>query len=149
MSIWFRNIAIGVISFVFLLGVLAMFTTPGQRASVPEISFSQFLSEVDQGRVREVVIQGSEIHGTSTDGRSFQTYAPHEPSLVTRLHGKGVGITARPIPAILPWWLSLALSWVSFIEWSVAYLGIFFIIRSLLGIQRSLEKLTEQRVDRA
>lgn len=149
MSIWFRNIAVGVIIVLLLLAVFTLFQTPEQRAAVQEISFSEFLTHVDQGRVRDVLIQGSEIHGTYNDGRSFQTYAPNESSLITRLHGQGVGIAARPLPASLPWWLALALSWVPLIEWSVVYLGIFFIIRSLLGIQRALEKLTEQRVDRA
>jgi cell division protease FtsH len=149
MSIWFRNIAVGVIIVLLLLAVFTLFQSPEQRAAVPEISFSEFLTHVDQGRVRDVLIQGSEIHGTYKDGRSFQTYAPNESSLITRLHGQGVGIAARSLPASLPWWLTLALSWVRLIEWAVVYLGIFFIIRSLLGIQRALEKLTEQRVDRA
>jgi cell division protease FtsH len=149
MSIWFRNIAVGVIIVLLLLAAFTLFQKPEQRAAVQEISFSEFLTHVDQGRVRDVLIQGSEIHGTYKDGRSFQTYAPGESSLITRLLGQGVGVTARPLPASLPWWLTLALSWVPLIEWSVFYLGIFFVIRSLLGIQRALEKLTEQRVDRA
>jgi ATP-dependent Zn protease len=149
MSIWFRNIAVGVIIILLLLALFSLFQKPEQRAAVQEISFSEFLTHVDQGRVRDVLIQGSEIHGTYKDGRSFQTYAPNGSSLITRLQGQGVGIAARSLRADLPWWLTLALSWVPFIEWSVVYLGIFFIIRSLLGIQRALEKLTEQRVDRA
>ena len=149
MSIWFRNIAVGVIIVLLLLAAFSVFQNPEQRAAVQEISFSEFLTHVDQARVRDVLIQGSEIHGTYKDGRSFRTYAPNESSLITRLHGQGVGIAARSLPASLPWWLALALSWVPFIEWSVFYLGIFFIIRSSLGIQRALEKLTEQRVDRA
>jgi cell division protease FtsH len=149
MSIWFRNIAVGVIIVLLLLAVFTLFQNPEQRAAVPEISFSEFLTHVDQGRVRDVLIQGSEIHGTYKDGRSFQTYAPNESSLIARLRDQGVAIAARSPSASLPWWLTLALSWVPLIAWSVVYLGIFFIIRSLLGIQRALEKLTEQRVDRA
>ena len=148
MSIWFRNIAVGVIIVLLLLAAFTLLQTPEQRAAVQQVSFSEFLTDVDQGRVRDVLIQGSEIHGTFKDGRSFQSYAPNESSLITRLHGQGVAIAARS-PASLPWWLALTLSWVPMIEWSVIYLGIFFIIRSLLGIQRALEKLAEQRVDRA
>jgi cell division protease FtsH len=147
MSIRFRSIAIGVIVVLLLLATFTLFQKPEQRAAVQQISFSEFLTHVDQGRVRDVLIQGSEIQGTYSDGRSFQTYAPNESSLITRLHGKGVSIAARS-QENLPWWLSLVLSWVPLIEWSVVYLGIYFVIRSLLGIQRALEKLTEQRVDR-
>ena len=41
--------------------------------------------------------------------------------LITRLHEPGVGIAARSLTASLPWWLAPPF-WVSFIEWSVAYL---------------------------
>jgi cell division protease FtsH len=147
MIIRFRNIAVGVIVVLLLLALFTLFQTPEQRAAVPQISFSEFLTHVDQGRVRDVLIQGSEIQGTYTDGRRFQTHAPNESSLITRLHSQGVSIAAR-LPESLPWWLTLALSWVPLIEWSVIYLGIYFIIRSLVGIQRALEKLTEQRAAR-
>jgi predicted small lipoprotein YifL len=60
------------------------------------ISLSQFLREVDQGDVREVLIQGSEIHGTFTDGRKFQTYVLSDTSLLERLYSKGISITVRP-----------------------------------------------------
>ena len=74
---------------------------------IQDISFSQLLNEVDQGRVRDVLIQGPEIHGTFTDGRSFQTYAPSDPSLVQKLYSKGVAITARPQQNNVPWFVSL------------------------------------------
>src|SRR5260370_31701541 len=76
--------------------------------------FGQVLNEVDQGRVRDVLIQGPEIHGTFTDGRSFQTYAPNDPSLTQRLYGKGVSITARPQQNDVPWFVSLLVSWLPF-----------------------------------
>src|ERR1700737_250017 len=90
-----RNFALWVIIVLLLLALFTLFQNPGQRASSQDISFSQLLSEVDQGKVRDVVIQGPEIHGTFTDGRSFQTYAPNDPSLVQRLYGKGVSFTPR------------------------------------------------------
>ena len=51
--------------------------------------FSQLLNEVDQSRERDVLIRGPEIHGTFTDGCSFQTYSPSDPSLIQRLYNKG------------------------------------------------------------
>src|SRR5215471_5263618 len=91
-----RNFALWVIIVLLLLALFTLFQNPGQRTTSQDISFSQLLNEVDQGRVRDVLIQGPEIHGTFTDGRSFQTYAPNDPSLIQRLYGKGVSITARP-----------------------------------------------------
>ena len=91
-----RNFALWVIIVLLLLALFTLFQNPGQRASSQDISFSQLLTDVDQGRVRDVLIQGPEIHGTYTDGRTFQTYAPSDPTLVQRLYNKGVTITARP-----------------------------------------------------
>src|ERR1044072_8217967 len=84
------------ISAAVLLAFSTPFQNPGRRASSQDISSSQLLSEGDQNHVRDVVIQGPEIHGTFTNGSSFQTYAPNDPTLVSRLYnGKG-SITAQP-----------------------------------------------------
>ena len=55
---------------LLLLALFTLFNNPGQRPQSQEISFSQLLNEVDQGRVRDVLIQGPDIHGTFADGRS-------------------------------------------------------------------------------
>jgi cell division protease FtsH len=110
-----RNFALWVIIVLLLLALFTLFQNPGQRTQSQEISFSQLLTEVDQGRVRDVLIQGPDIHGTFTDGRGFQTYAPNDPSLIQRLYGKGVSITARAQQSDVPWFVSLLLSWLPFI----------------------------------
>ena len=52
-----RNFALWVIIVLLLLALFTLFQNPSQRTSAQEISFSQLLSEVDQGRVRDVVIR--------------------------------------------------------------------------------------------
>ena len=39
-----------------LLALFTLFQNPGHRTQSPDISFSQLLSEVDAGRVRDVLI---------------------------------------------------------------------------------------------
>src|SRR5467141_2531702 len=125
-----RNFALWVIIVLLLLALFTLFPNPGQRTTSQDISFSQLLNEVDQGRVRDVLIQGPEIHGTFTDGRSFQTYAPSDPSLIQRLYGKGVSITARPQQNDVPWFVSLLVSWLPFI----ALIGVWiFLSRQMQG----------------
>jgi len=68
-----RNFALWVIIVLLLLALFTVFQNPGQRSVTQDISFSQLLNDVDQGKVRDVVIQGPEIHGTYTDGRGFNT----------------------------------------------------------------------------
>src|ERR1700758_3794908 len=125
-----RNFALWVIIVLLLLALFTLFQNPGQRTTSQDISFSQLLNEVDQGRVRDVLIQGPEIHGTYTDGRSFQTYAPSDPSLIQRLYNKGVQITARPQSDNVPWFVSLLISWLPF----VALIGVWiFLSRQMQG----------------
>src|ERR687898_3263807 len=125
-----RNFALWVIIVLLLLALFTLFQNPSQRTASQDISFSQLLNEVDQGRVRDVLIQGPEIHGTFTDGRSFQTYAPNDPSLIQRLYGKGVSITARPQQTDVPWFVSLLVSWLPFI----ALIGVWiFLSRQMQG----------------
>lgn len=125
-----RNFALWVIIVLLLLALFSLFQNPAQRQAANDISFSQLLNEVDQGRVRDVVIQGPEISGTFTDGRTFQTYSPNDPSLVQRLYGKGVSITAKPLQDSVPWFVSLLISWLPFI----ALIGVWiFLSRQMQG----------------
>src|SRR5512142_1854079 len=125
-----RNFALWVIIVLLLLALFTLFQNPGQRTTAQDISFSQLLSEVDQGRVRDVVIQGPDIHGTFSNGTSFQTYAPNDPSLVQKLYSKGVAITARPPSDNVPWFVSLLVSWLPFI----ALIGVWvFLSRQMQG----------------
>ncbi len=66
-----RNFALWVIIVLLLLALFSLFQNPTQRQAANDVSFSQLLTEVDQGRVRDVLIQGPEISGTFTDGRTF------------------------------------------------------------------------------
>jgi cell division protease FtsH len=125
-----RNFALWVIIVLLLLALFTLFQNPGQRASSQDISFSQLLTEVDQNHVRDVIIQGPEIHGTFTNGSSFQTYAPNDPTLVSRLYNGKVSITAKPPGDNVPWFVSLLVSWLPFI----ALIGVWiFLSRQMQG----------------
>ncbi|MEK9283861.1 ATP-dependent zinc metalloprotease FtsH [Bradyrhizobium sp. CB1650] len=125
-----RNFALWVIIVLLLLALFTLFQNPGQRAASQDIAFSQLLTEVDRGNVRDVVIQGPEIHGTFTNGSSFQTYAPNDPTLVKRLYDSKVQITAKPPGDNVPWFVSLLVSWLPFI----ALIGVWiFLSRQMQG----------------
>jgi cell division protease FtsH len=118
-----RNFALWVIIVLLLLALFTLFQSPGQRNASQDISYSQLLTEVDANKVRDVLIQGPDIHGTFNDGRgSFQTYAPSDSSLIPRLSAKGVTITARPLSDNVPWFVSLLMSWLPFIVLIVVWI---------------------------
>jgi cell division protease FtsH len=125
-----RNFALWVIIVLLLLALFTLFQNPGQRTSSQDIPFSQLLSEIDQNHVRDVTIQGPEIHGTFTNGSSFQTYAPNDPTLVSRLYNGKVTINAKPPGDNVPWFVSLLVSWLPFI----ALIGVWiFLSRQMQG----------------
>ncbi|KQT54334.1 cell division protein FtsH [Aureimonas sp. Leaf454] len=93
----FRNFALWAIIALLLIALFQLFSSGSQGAGSREIPYSQFLSDVDSGRVRSVTIQGPRITGNYSDGANgFQTYSPGDPNVVSRLEGKGVTITASP-----------------------------------------------------
>lgn len=73
--------------------------------STVEISYSDFLNYVRQGRVAEVTI-GDTIKGRLIDGQEFITYKVDDPSLVKELLNAKVKFTGLP-PAQPSWWVGL------------------------------------------
>jgi cell division protease FtsH len=136
-----RNFALWVIIILLLLSLLTLFQNPARRPTSPEISFSQLLNEVDQGRVRDIVFQGTEIHGTYTDGRTFQSYGPNDAGLLQRLAGKGVSVTVRPAQTDVPWFVSLLVSWLPFI----ALVGVWiFLARQMQGARGNEQRHADE-----
>jgi cell division protease FtsH len=107
----FRNFAIWIIIGLLLVALFNLFQNPGQRARANEITYSQFLSEVEAQNIRSVTISGNQLSGKFSDGRNFQTIAPNDPQLVDRLHTKGVGIAVKPNEDDVPSLLGVLVSW--------------------------------------
>ena len=110
-----RHFAFWVVIILLLLALFTIFQNRGQRSVSQDISLSQFLNDVDQGKIRDVVIQGQEIRGTYVDGHRFDTYVPNDPTLLQRLYGKNITIAVGPSQDNLPWFVSLLVSWLPFL----------------------------------
>jgi cell division protease FtsH len=97
-----RNFAFWLIILILLfLTFSAVNNDPAGVGEREGISYSDFLSRVDNGRVTEVKIQESNIEGRDTNGKSFKTYAPNDPTLIDRLNEHGVNIIAEPVETSL------------------------------------------------
>ena len=95
--------------FVAVAGLLlAMFQHQQTRTPAREISFSELLVQIDEGRVHDVTIAGNEILGHFNDNRPFQTFAPNDPTLISKLESKKVQISAKP-GGDNPGWMSTLL----------------------------------------
>ncbi|MGA2856206.1 MAG: ATP-dependent zinc metalloprotease FtsH [Candidatus Sulfotelmatobacter sp.] len=65
-----------------------------------ELNVTQFMGDIDQGKVHELTVNGMEVRGKHTDGSAFHTTAPANyftPEMLKTLQSKGVSITFRDI----------------------------------------------------
>ena len=113
MNTFLRNIGIWL---VIGLVMLMLFNLVGPRKSNErEISFSEFISQIESGSVLEVIIRGSQIHGVSDTNGSFQTQVPNYPALFKILDSHQVRVKVEPTDqtnlfmAILSSWLPMIL----------------------------------------
>ena len=94
-----KNFFLWAIIAALVLLLFQMFNTGDERAQETTIAFSDFLTDIEAGKVRDVTIAGNSItgHYNQLDGRPFRTFAPNDPSLVERLRAQNVKITAAPV----------------------------------------------------
>jgi cell division protease FtsH len=111
MSNFGRNLALWVIIALLLVVLFNLFQPGASRTAATQVAYSDFVSEVNGGRVREVTIQGHTVSGALTDGRTFQSYAPEDPGLVQHLEDKGVRVVAKPEESEMNPMLHYLLSW--------------------------------------
>src|SRR5690606_16635979 len=111
------NLALWAIIAVLLIALFNLFQGgPQQRGSTQDIPYSEFLSQVEAGRVKSVTIAGQRISGNYADNSTaFQTYSPGDADLVKRLEDKNVTINARPETDGSGSLLGVLLSWLPMI----------------------------------
>ena len=107
-----KNLAMWAIIVLLTIGLYNMFKNPqGSFTQKNNIIFSEFLSEVENGRVVQVEIQGNNVNGVFSNGQKFSTYVPNDPNLIEKLSERGVSISASPLEEKMPSLLGILLSW--------------------------------------
>ena len=86
---------------VILISAVALWQvvkTANSGQKVQEINFSRFMSEVDQGTVKDVTLSGQEVKGKLADGSLFHLTAPaNYPDMIKKLQDKNVSITVQDV----------------------------------------------------
>jgi cell division protease FtsH len=86
---------------IFVVVILLWNTFQAGRVNRISLTFTEFLEQVEKGRVSEVTIRGQELTGRFSGGGqyaeddSFYTYVPEYPNLVEELRDSGVVIKAE------------------------------------------------------
>ncbi|MCK5574813.1 MAG: ATP-dependent metallopeptidase FtsH/Yme1/Tma family protein, partial [Sphingomonadales bacterium] len=96
-----RNMVFWVIIAFLLFALFNLFQGPQQQGVQSNLAYSEFLTAVDSGEVRDVTLQstkggGVTITGHLGDGRTFSSFAPDDPTMVARLTDNNVRIQASP-----------------------------------------------------
>lgn len=107
-----KNIALWLVITLVIILLFHMFNQPQRKQQ--EIIFSDLINYIDKGQVDQVTIQGEKVMGKLLDGRTFSTYAPKDPGLVTLLKEKGVRIAAKPDEGST-WYMTILISWLPII----------------------------------
>ena len=109
MNQFYKNLALWLVIGVVLIALFNIFNQPLTPQS--EVVFSDFMDQVEQGQVTEVMIRGDSINGKYLDGEAFQTTAPpKDPNLIKSLRDKSVRIVVVP-PEQTSWYMSILISW--------------------------------------
>lgn len=109
MNQFYKNLALWLVIGIVLIALFNMFNQPLTQQS--EVVFSDFMDQVEQGQISEVVMSGDSISGTYSDGKAFQTTAPpKDPDLIKLLREKNVRIVVVPLEQT-SWYMSILISW--------------------------------------
>ena len=124
-----KNLVLWIVIAVVLLSVFHSFGDRSQSSQT--LKYSEFLTQVKQGQVREVTIEGQNITGKMISGTPFSTYSPetNNNTLMGYLEEANVAILGKPPepPSLLG---HMFISWFPFIV--LIGLWIFF-MRQMQG----------------
>ncbi|HIO68999.1 MAG TPA: cell division protein FtsH, partial [Nitrospirales bacterium] len=143
-----KNLIFWVVIGLFMILLFNLLNAP-QRAPIQEVPFSDFITKLEEGEVREVTIIDRTISGVFKEGNQFTTYAVDYPDLVPLLRKHDVRVEAKPDDNH-PWYITFLVTWGPFI----LFLGLwFFLMRQMqIGGNRALSfgksrarQLTEDR----
>jgi cell division protease FtsH len=118
-----RNLLFWISAGIILILAWSLLNSPS--AAKKDVTFSQFMSEVEQGKVEEVTIQENQVKGKFTDGQTFKTVLPAGyTDLIKILRDNKVNIIVKdssrsPFLTILMSWfpfLLLILFWIFFMR---------------------------------
>jgi len=104
-----KNLILWLVIAVVLMAVFNNFAPREMSRSQP-LDYSSFLSQVKNGQIERVTIQGRNIHVISRTGERYKVYSPEDPQLINDLIANNVQVDAKPEdePSLL---MQIFISW--------------------------------------
>jgi len=107
-----KNLILWAVIALVLMSVFSSFNQPGTPPKA--YTYSQFISDVKSGQIRQVTIQDNRIEGVTTSGQKFATFAPDDPGMIGDLLAHNVEISAVQ-PKQRSLLVDILISWAPFI----------------------------------
>lgn len=101
---FFRNVSFYLLIIIIAISIIDYYST--RTTNKQEITYTQFLQQMDEQKVERVTIVENSIRGWLKDGTEFTTIAPNDPTLINTLREKNVNIKAEQPPQP-PWWTTI------------------------------------------
>ncbi len=95
---------------IILLFMLLYSAVRNQQVDKVNLSYSQFLGYVEEGKVTQVTFQGNHLIGLTASGSTFETFMPEDPELMKSLRDHRVEIFVKPEEES-KWYMTLLVSW--------------------------------------
>jgi len=105
---FYKNLSLWLVISLMMILLFNLFNKP--KPAQDRLNYSEFVTAVDAGKVKSVVIQGNDVIGKYMDGKEFRTYKPADAMLSESLLEKKVEVSARPEEEKFSWF-SLFISW--------------------------------------
>ena len=141
-----KNVALYVLLIIIAVSIFNTFVQPQEKHS--EITYSDFMTQVQSKNVQSVEMTHNSVSGKLKDGTQFATYIPdNDTQLLPLLTQNDVVITAKP-PEQPSWWMNLLSSLLPIL----ILVGVWFWIMNqtqggngrVMSFGKSRAKMTEE-----
>jgi cell division protease FtsH len=106
-----KNLLLWVVVIVVLVVIFSGFNDRDHSEQATALNYSDFIQQIDNGQIKNVVIANQDVTGTTDAGKAFTTYLPwRDPFLTDRLLAHHVDIKAQP-PEKNGLLMSIFISW--------------------------------------
>ena len=89
-----KNIAFWVVLFLLLVALFNVFNNGMNSETSREVSFSEFLKQVESGRVSSVKLDGETVYVRNSDGTSYKVIQPLGTDLISNLRKSDIDVQA-------------------------------------------------------
>ncbi|WP_395541130.1 ATP-dependent zinc metalloprotease FtsH [Neotabrizicola sp. sgz301269] len=91
-----RNIAFWVVLLLLILALFNLFSGGQATLNARNLSYSDFITQVEAGKVASVTLDGERVTMKGTDGNTYSTIKPDGEMLTDKLIAKGVDVQVTP-----------------------------------------------------